>query len=300
MLENKIPVLLDNFELSEEEITTKLKQLPKVISSRAKLLKELQNKVKEANKAADEASRKAEEMGGYKEKSFLGIKFRTGNTKDIVNNNLDVTKENSRALKLNADASALTNQFQQELTKACEFLFYLGCYNIAANESMITSLNKQLKGNVDGVVLSDEVKEQFRNVVKRLKSQQNVLYRQQKLEKNVKKTQEKIKENYNLQLKLKKELEKKELSYNKLDIQISDIKKAQESKDLLDEEQSGLIKSLQDQLKLTSDIFANHTSEIEELKEQNIKQNASCRKNDIILYILLIVSLCIGILNFLI
>lgn len=286
MLENKIPVLLDNFELSEEEITTKLKQLPKVISSRAKLLKELQNKVKEANKAADEASRKAEEMGGYKEKSFLGIKFRTGNTKDIVNNNLDVTKENSRALKLNADASALTNQFQQELTKACEFLFYLGCYNIAANESMITSLNKQLKGNVDGVVLSDEVKEQFRNVVKRLKSQQDVLYRQQKLE--------------NLQLNLVKELEKKELSYNKLDKQISDIKKAQESKDLLDEKQSGLIKSLQDQLKLTSDIFANHTSEIEELKEQNIKQNASCRKNDIILYILLIVSLCIGILNFLI
>lgn len=283
MLENKMPVLLENFELSEEEITTNLKQLPKVISSRAKLLNELQNKVVEANKAADEASRKAEEMGGYKEKSFLGIKFRTGNTKDIVNNNLDVTKENSRALKLNADALALTNQFQQELTKACEFLFYLGCYNIAANESMIASLNKQLKGNVDGVVLSDEVKEQFRNVVKRLKSQQDVLYRQQKLE-------EIQEENYNLQLKLEKELDK----------QISDIKKAQESKDLLDEEQSGLIKSLQDQLKLTSDIFANHTSEIEELKEQNIKQNASCRKNDIILYILLIVSLCIGILNFLI
>ena len=52
---------------------------------------------------------------------------------------------------------------------------------------MIANLNEQLKsGSVNGVLLSAKVKEQFRNVVKRLVEQKDVLYRQQKIEEKAK------------------------------------------------------------------------------------------------------------------
>ncbi len=81
-------------------------------------------------------------------------------------------------------------EYQKELTSICEYLFGIGCYNIATTEAMIANLNKQLSGDGPSYYfLSDNVKEQFINVVKRLKEHRDVLLKQEQLDKKIGKHQ---------------------------------------------------------------------------------------------------------------
>ena len=170
-----------------EEIQVNLADLPNIISDKIQLMDKLDKKVQNAQKAAKVAEEKAKELKGFKEKKFLWMKWKSGDTKENVEGTQSAVSALAEAQKASADAQDLSFKFQKELADTSEYLFYLGCYNIAANESMIANLNEQLKsGSVNGVLLSAKVKEQFRNVVKRLVEQKDVLYRQQKIEEKAK------------------------------------------------------------------------------------------------------------------
>ena len=170
--------------LNDKDLPQKIETFPSLISQKASLITKLENKVKEAKKAAEDAKGKADNLKGFEEKrKFFGlIKWKSGKTKDHIEDTQEATKGIATATKLNTEAIEMALKFEEELAKTAEFLFYLGCYNIATNEAMIADVNEQLrKDDIEvenkRVKLSAKVKEQFKNVVKRLQAQQDVLYK---------------------------------------------------------------------------------------------------------------------------
>lgn len=221
-----------------ENFPEKLTELPKIISDKIQLLNDLQKKVEEAQKAAEKAEKQSKELKGYKEKKFLWIKWKSGDTKGNIEGTQNAVSALAEAQKVSAEAQDLAFKFQQELAKASEYLFCLGCYNIASNEAMIANLNENLKGDSEnGGVLSAKVKEQFRNVVTRLIEQRDVLYRQQKIEEKSKKQDCELK-------KLNEEAKGRDEKISEQSAQISSLTESLKEKNKLDEEQTKKIEEL--------------------------------------------------------
>lgn len=292
-----------------EEIQVNLADLPNIISDKIQLMDKLDKKVQNAQKAAKVAEEKAKELKGFKEKKFLWMKWKSGDTKENVEGTQSAVSALAEAQKASADAQDLSFKFQKELADTSEYLFYLGCYNIAANESMIANLNEQLKsGSVNGVLLSAKVKEQFRNVVKRLVEQKDVLYRQQKIEEKakfqdgelqklndeLKKREEeakdrdkKISEQSGQISELEKTLKQKDQLDEKQTCQIEKLISLLKAKDVLDEEQSKKIKALEEKVATIND-------ELEKLSQKlNSRTIALC-----VLSIIAIVMAIIGLIGF--
>lgn len=257
-----------------EEIQVNLADLPNIISDKIKLMDELDRKVQNAQNAAKVAEEKAKELKGFKEKKFLWIKWKSGDTKENIEGTQSAVSALAEAQKASADAQDLSFKFQKELTDTSEYLFYLGCYNIAANESMIANLNEQLNGGtVNGVLLSAKVKEQFKNVVKRLVEQKDVLYRQQKIEEKSRLQDGELQ-------KLNKELSKREEEARKRDKkiseqsgQISELVETLKQKDRLDEEQTRKIEELINLLKAKDLLDTEQTEKILALEEKIVTIN---------------------------
>lgn len=190
-MENKDLIQKAEDFLKDKELPEKIENFPSLIFQKASLIAKLEDKVNKAKDAAEIAKSKVEnDLKSYEEKKVMGIKYKSGSTKEILEDTQEATKLNAEATSLNAEAIELTIEFEKQLATTAEFLFYLGCYNIATNESMIANLNEQLNKNEiesEGrkVKLSAKVKEQFREVVNRLIAQQDVLYRQEKFSKKL-------------------------------------------------------------------------------------------------------------------
>ena len=188
MMNEDIKTAAENY-LNNKNLPEVINTFPSLILEKSTLLSDLEKKISEAKNKAEEAEEAAKEIKGYEQKKVLFFfKRKSGNNKEIIEGTQDIVKLQAEATKLNAEAINLSFKFQQELTKTMEFLFYLGCYNMATNESMITSLNDQLNKGVlsddnKNIQLSADVKEQFKNVVMRLMKQRDVLARQDRLSK---------------------------------------------------------------------------------------------------------------------
>ncbi len=252
-----------------KDLQVKLSELPQIISNKTKLILDLEMKVNEANEHAESAKKQAEEIKGYEEKSFLGYKYKVGDTKENIESTQSVVKLLVLAQKESTEALKLSFEFQKELANTAEYLFYLGCYNIATNESMIANLNKQLRGEgTNGVQLSENVKEQFKNVVLRLRAQKDVLYRQQQIEEKSKQQENKLKsietdiQNFELELVNKENaisLLHESLNCNNgiYTKKFEEISSLLENKDDIDKEQSRLINDLKMEIKETNNAIQN-------------------------------------------
>lgn len=248
-----------------KDLQVKLSELPQIISNKTKLITELEMKVNEARIKAESAEKQAQEIKGYTTKKFMGYEYKSGDTKENVESTQNVVKLLALAQKKSTEALKLSFLFQKELASTSEYLFYLGCYNIATNESMIANLNKQLRGEgTNGIKLSENVKEQFKNVVQRLRAQKDVLFRQQQIEEKSKLQEDKLKLiETDIQIKTQNfelELENKEKAISQLhdsinnnnEIQSEEIKKLKsllENNDDINKEQSILINDLRLELK---------------------------------------------------
>ena len=298
--------------LNSKDLPQKIESFPSLIAQKVSLIIKLEEEVKKAQTAAKNAQTaakkakdNAESLKGFEEKSALWGKFKwkSGNTKEILENTQIVTKDLAKATEQNAEALDLAMKFEKELASTAEFLFYLGCYNIATNEAMIADLNEQLsKDNVEigekKIKLSAKVKEQFVNVVKRLQAQQDVLYRQEKLSKKSKKHGAAIAKNINQinahesqinahesRLKEKDRIDQEQTAL------INEIKK---SLNQMDEELSDRIKKLIQTLEDKNALDKEQTSQIEEVRE-NFKlvysQYGKLKKNVTIGFIVSYLSL---------
>ena len=256
--------------LNNKDLPQKIESFPSLIAQKVWLITELEKKVEKAKADAKKAKDNAESLKGFEEKSTLWNKFKwkSGKTKEILENTQTVTKDLAIATEQNAEALDLAIEFEKELASTAEFLFYLGCYNIATNEAMIADLNEQLnKDNVEieekSIKLSAKVKEQFINVVKRLQAQQDVLYRQEKLSKKSKKHGEAIAKNINQINEHESRLKEKDRIDQEQTALINDIKK---SLNQMDEELSDRIKKLIQTLEDKNALDKEQTSQIEEVR----------------------------------
>jgi len=267
--------------LNDKDLPQKIETFPTLIVQKISLISELENKVAEAKKAAEEAKIKAENLKGYEEKStfWKRFKWKSGKTKDIIENTQTVTKDIALATEQNAEALDLAMKFEKELATTAEFLFYLGCYNIATNEAMIADLNEQLKNDdievkEKRIKLSAKVKEQFKNVVKRLQAQQDVLYRQEKLKKKSKQHGKAIARNIDQLNNHESRLEEKDRIDKEQTDLINGIKK---SLSQMDEELSDKINKLIHSIEEKTALDKEQTSQIEELR---VKIELVCSQYD--------------------
>ena len=161
-----------------------IQQFPEEISAQIKILTELEKKVNEAKELGDKAKQDSETLQGYVESRFLFIKHKGGDTKKIVEETQDVVKRIGLATESNSQALDLVYQYQDATQKAIEYLFSLGCVNFAATEAMINDINsiREGKTKLKGIVLSDEVKARLQTVAERLRQQQEIRKRQDRLE----------------------------------------------------------------------------------------------------------------------
>lgn len=265
--------------LNDKDLPQKIESFPSLIAQKVSLIIDLEKKVEKAKADAKKAKDNAESLKGFEEKSTFWNKFKwkSGKTKEILENTQTVTKDLAIATEQNAEALDLAMKFEKELASTAEFLFYLGCYNIATNEAMIADLNEQLsKDNVEiedkRIKLSAKVKEQFINVVKRLQAQQDVLYRQEKLSKKSKKHGAAIAKNINQINEHESQINEHESRLKEKDRidqeQTALINEINKSLSQMDEELSDRIKNLIQSLEEKTSLDKEQTSQIEEVRKK--------------------------------
>lgn len=163
-------------------------------------LVDFEKRVEDAKSLSRSAKDDAKNMCGYKEGKFLGIPYKKGNEKEIIEGTQAVVKGLANAQEASTEALGLSFEFEKELAKFEEFLFGLGCYNVAQNESLIDDLESAVKeGRIDRHILSEQVKARIIAVANRLKDQQNILLRLQTIESDLAKSLSEHKESVDAQ-----------------------------------------------------------------------------------------------------
>lgn len=91
------------------------------------------------------------------------------------------------------DTQKISFEYQRALTYFCKYLLFLGASNIATNRQIITTIEEKLS-NASKKELNSQEKAELLNVVKDLKSQQDVFEKQERTALRVKELNEKVEE----------------------------------------------------------------------------------------------------------
>ncbi|MDR0312341.1 MAG: hypothetical protein LBI14_01955 [Treponema sp.] len=162
--------------------------LPTIIGEQVQKLNELDESVREAIKMAENAtnsatSARSQSAGfGHKKKAIEALQ---GAGYDIA-----------KAVMSGVEAQKISFEFQRKLSEISKYLFALGVSNIALNRSTVRQLQLKMKGASEQE-LSDLAKREIINVIKQLKAQEDILFKQENLEKDVKLHHISIKNNEN-------------------------------------------------------------------------------------------------------
>lgn len=174
--------MISSMANSENNLVTKVHEVdiasyPATIAQQIQALSTLQSKVESAKQKATDAKNGADSLDGYVRKKFLGIEYMSGNTEEKIEKLQGIVKDIAVAQEENAEATKLSFEFQEAISKTTEFLFALGCVDMAANEAMIDQIKKIRDGKFDGgkIDLTDDIKKRILEVAHRLKAHQDVL-----------------------------------------------------------------------------------------------------------------------------
>lgn len=157
-------------------------QLPSIISTQFTKLTELEDNVKNAVTLAVQAQKKAEDAkvsaGLFKKKAAIEALQ-------------EAADGSANALITIADAQKLSFEYQTKLSEITKYLFGLGVSNIAMNRSVVRELELRLKGASEEEI-SDLAQQELRNVILQLKSQEDMMKKQEFLTGKVKEQNRKI------------------------------------------------------------------------------------------------------------
>jgi hypothetical protein len=165
------------------------KDLPDIISGQFEKLFELEEYIKKAIDSAEKAEKRAD--SAYGESSGFW------NRKNAIEAIQSSGIYSAEALKDLAVSQKIQFEFQTKLAEVSKFLFMLGVGSIALNRTTIQQLQLQLE-NAPKEKISQLVQNEITNVITQLRTQQDMLAKQQTLEKNVKEvhaTQKSLDEN---------------------------------------------------------------------------------------------------------
>ena len=170
-----------------------INNIPNIVSEKITYITELEEKVIESEKSAAKAMELAANMKRFKEHSFLGIKWRSGNKKDIIENTQECVESLANAQQVSVDALKKSFEFQIKLAEISKFLLGIGCSNIAANRTAINAIREKLS-YASRRRLSDNVRQELLSIVRQLNEQKDIFERIDSLSKKV----EVIEQKFNL------------------------------------------------------------------------------------------------------
>ena len=166
--------------LDEKQLAQRMEELDKCVDWEKLTPKQAEDL---SNIYAEHMRLRKSQLKGFEEDTFWFWKYKKGDTKEIITSTQDVVRSLSNVVIGNTHAIALSFKYHSEMAKFSQFLLGLGCYNIAMNEAIVSDLNDALKkkNTIDKKKLSEKTKERLKEIIKRLKDQQNILHKQNEL-----------------------------------------------------------------------------------------------------------------------
>lgn len=192
--ENEI-ALSDTVKNEIENI--KPEDVPMVVSSQFSQIVALEEKTKKAMESAEKASEYAKDAKSRaidaKDKSagFFHKKAAIEALQDAEYDTASAVVQLSEANSVTVDALTLSLEHQKKLSEITQYLFYLGVSNMAMTETVIRQIELKLK-NASKEEISELARQELKNVVERLKAQQDMFTSQQEQGKKIKEQDKRI------------------------------------------------------------------------------------------------------------
>lgn len=166
----KVAILLENNQIKELEVAN----LPSVLGETFERIAEYDSKKQIAKDKAEKAksstilAKEKDASRSFKDKKKIAI--------EALQQALLDTCEAQDAI---VDALSESFEFQKKMSNAIEYLFGLGCMNMAANRMVVRELEMKLK-SASEEELSELAREELNKVLLQLKAQQDLLDRIEK------------------------------------------------------------------------------------------------------------------------
>lgn len=238
---------------SENGITSvRFDSIPDIIAEKIDSITVLKNEIERSKYSANNAMVYVNHtMKGYQEKGKGIFRWRSGSTKDIIEDTQTAIENLTNAQQASVSALTKSFEFQKKLAEISSYLFKLGCANITVNRLVVHEIEEKLK-DADNEKMSDFAKHEMLSLVRQLKEQEDVFKKQEFLSSKVKETISRLdkkdvldknqSENINL---LKDENKKQEKKLTELHNSLSE-------KERIDNEQTQRIASLSNENKKQS------------------------------------------------
>jgi len=181
--ENKTIVTITNEINNSNVLEFNPSELPQIISNQVQKMTELDFKIKKVMKDAEKAKKTANDANKK-------ITFFSGR-KEAIEELQSSGKSLALAIQTNAEALQLSFEFQKELADISKFLIRLGVSNIVQNRIVVRQLELKLKG-ASQKEISELAREELLSVVRQLKAQEDLLYKQEQHNKKLKELNKQI------------------------------------------------------------------------------------------------------------
>lgn len=195
---NSLPSIDESGELVINENDAKFvvneDNLPSAIFGAIDTISSLEKKIRQSS---DEAKAVLDyinnDMKRYKNKSLFGFGYRSGNTKDIIEDLQKAVEKQAKAQQINTEAMQKSFEFQRKLSEATKYLFAITTTNSACVRTAIKVIAGKLEIN-DGSV-SELVKSELEQLLHQLKMQEDMQNEQELLKGKVEENTKAIKVN---------------------------------------------------------------------------------------------------------
>lgn len=175
---------MDDNTIMTDFTNIKEEELPEIISKQFIKLEELENNVKKAVESAIKAKEKAQNAN---------IPAGFGKKKKAIETLQGAVEGSADALVVMSEVQKISFEYQSKLAEITKYLFGLGVSNIARNRSVVKELKLRLK-NASEDDISELARQELKNVILQLKSQEDFMEKQEFLTKKVKEQAEKMNE----------------------------------------------------------------------------------------------------------
>lgn len=161
--------------------------VPDIVATQFEQIRVLSEKI-ELTMAVAEKAKKSVETAQSKSARF-------GKKKEAIESIQKTMGDMAEAQVTAAESQKVSFEYQQELASAIKYLFALGCSSIAANRSVVQQLELKLKGASEKK-LSELAKQEILNVVRELKSREDLMKKYNKLSSKVKEHDQRLDEQF--------------------------------------------------------------------------------------------------------
>lgn len=254
-------------------VSVDVNDIPDIITSSIDNISKLEDQIRTAEESANKAmeyvskvkpSEDTPQMQRYEEKRIFSFKFRSGDTKDIIEDTQEAVEKLATAQQVSVEALKKSFEFQKKLAETSKYLFDLGCANITVNRIAVRAIELKLSG-ASKETLSDLAKQEMMAVVKQLKEQEDILKKQEFLNSKVKEHASRLDGKDNLDKEQSEKIESLSEKNKYLNQKISEIHDVLTLKDRVDAEQTHRLEELM--------VLLQNKDLIDEKQENSIAEN---------------------------